>query len=162
MPRRIIAVLLLAGAARAAAPPPKDELVFVAGTARPPAAISSSDLRRIYLGRTTRWPDGRRIVLAVRPAATAAGRIFYDRVAGMSEIDFSRLWLGVLFRGDAETAPRVIRDAADVRRFLARTPDGLAFLLSSELDPRDSARRPLRIDGRDPGTAGYPYLAPVP
>jgi len=157
--RPLLALLLLAGSVRAA---PKDELVFVAGKPRPPAAISSSDLRRIYLGRTTRWPDGRRIVLAVRPAATAAGRIFYDRVAGMSEIDFSRLWLGVLFRGEADSAPRVIERAEDVLKFLDRTPDGLAFLLSSELDPRDPARRPLRIDGRDPGTAGYPYLASVP
>ena len=162
MPKRALALLLVAGAASALGAPPKDALVFVAGRERPSTALSSSDLRRIYLARMTRWPDGRRIVLAVRPPSTAAGRLFYDRVAEMSEIDFSRLWLGALFRGEADSAPRVIARADEVRKFLDRTPDGLAFLLSSELDPRDRAPRPLRIDGRDPGTAGYPYLGATP
>ena len=154
------AVLLLAGiAALADAAPRRDALVFVCGNRAAPA-VSSADLRRIFLGRTTRWPDGRRIVLAVRPASTAAGRAFYGRVAEMSEIDFSRLWLGNLFRGDVESAPRVIGPADEVRRFLAQTPDGLTVLLSSEIDPRDPAIRPVPVDGHLPGSPGYPYPLP--
>jgi hypothetical protein len=115
----------------------------------------------VGLGRVTRWPDGRRIVLAVRPASTAAGRVFFDRVVETPEIDYSRLWLGLLFRGEAESAPRVLADAAAVRRFVARTADALAFLLSSELDPRDPSTRPLTVDGFEPGSPGYAYLLPA-
>jgi hypothetical protein len=155
MKRIALAGILVAGIRASAAAPAKETLVFLAGKGRPPAAVTSADLRRIWLGQTTRWPDGRRIVLAVRPAATPAGSLFYDRIAGMNEIDFSRLWLGILFRGDAESAPRVIGPPEEVRRFLLRGPDGLAFLLSSEIDPRDPAP-PIRIDGKEPGEPGYP------
>lgn len=157
MTARALALLLAAAAAVAEAAPGRDALVFVRGGRAGAPAVSSAELRRIFLGQTTRWPDGRRIVLAVRPASTAAGRVFYARVAEMSEIDFSRLWLGNLFRGDAESEPRVVGPAEEVRRFLARTPDGIAFLLASEIDPRDPAIRPLTIDGREPGASGYPY-----
>ncbi len=157
MRRLALALILLGGVRASAGAPGRENLVFVAGKGRPAPSISSADLRRIWLGRTTRWPDGRRIVLAVRPASTPAGRFFYGKVIDMSEIDFSRLWLGILFRGDAESAPRVIGPADEVRRFLARVPDGLAFLLSSEVD-RDT--KPLRLDGREPGEPGYPYRIP--
>lgn len=157
MPRRLLAILLLGGASRLAAAP-RDALVFVAGSAHRGAALSSTMLRNVGLGRVTRWPDGRRIVLAVRPASAGAGRVFFDRVVETPEIDYSRLWLGLLFRGEADSAPRVLADAADVQRFVARTADGLAFLLSSEIRPRDPALRPLPVDGRAPGAPGYPYM----
>jgi hypothetical protein len=159
MARRTAVLLLVGIAALAGAAPRKDALVFACGNRTAPA-ISSADLRRIFLGRTTRWPDGRRIVLAVRPGSTAAGRAFYARIVEMSEIDFSRLWLGNLFRGDVDSAPRVIGPPDEVRRFLAQTPDGLTVLLASEIDPRDTAIRPVPVDGRLPGAPGYPYPLP--
>jgi len=157
MKRIALAGILLAGIrASSAASPANETLVFLAGRGRPAVEVSSAELRRIWLGQTTRWPDGHRIALAVRPASFPAGRLFYGRVAVMSEIDFSRLWLGILFRGDAESAPRVIGPTEEVRRFLAGGPEGLAFLLSGEVDRRDSEKA-LRIDGKLPGDAGYPY-----
>jgi hypothetical protein len=111
----------------------------------------------MYLGQITRWPDGHRIVLAVRPGTTPAGKAFFDRVVQISEIDFSRLWLGILFRGDAANAPHVAPGADDLKRFLARTPDALGFLLASEWDARDPSFRVWAVDGALPGTTAYPY-----
>jgi hypothetical protein len=162
MRRSLLAGLLLAANPAAAAASGNDALVFVVGARSQPIAISSVELRKVYLGKTTRWADGRRIVLAVRPADTAAGKIFFDRVVEVSDIDFSRHWLGVLFRGEAVAAPRVISSADEVRRFLARTPDALAFLLSSELDAGDVSVRPLLVDGRAPGNPSYPYRVHAP
>jgi hypothetical protein len=111
----------------------------------------------MYLGQITRWRDGHRIVLAVRPATAPAGKAFFNHVVQISEIDFSRLWLGILFRGDAANAPRVVSGADDLKRFLARTPDALGFLLASEWDPRDSSIRAWAVDGALPGTPVYPF-----
>jgi hypothetical protein len=111
----------------------------------------------MYLGQLTRWHDGHRVVLAVRPDRTPAGKNFFDRVVEMPEIDFSRLWLGILFRGDAVNAPRVVFSADDLKRFLARTPDALGFLLASEWGAGDPAMQALAVDGSVFGAPAYPY-----
>lgn len=146
-----------AAADAGAASPAGDALVFVVGASARPAAVSSADLRRMYLGQILRWPDGRRIFLTVRPSATAAGEAFFRRVAQMSEIDFSRLWMGALFRGEADAPPRVIGPIDELKRFLAKNTDALGFLLSSEIDDH-SELRVLRVDGKLPDAAGYPYF----
>jgi len=157
MAKRLLAILLAAAASRVSGAPPSDALVFVVARGRSETGVSSGDLRRIYLGQITRWKDGRRIALAVRPSTTRAGKIFFDRVVEVSEIDFSRRWLGILFRGDAMSAPRVVSGAEDLKRFLERAPDGLGFLLASEGDARDPSIRVLTVDGSAPGAPGYPY-----
>jgi hypothetical protein len=156
MAGRFVAVLLLAAASRAVGAP-RDALVFVSQRGRPETGITSGDLRRMYLGQLTRWRDGHRVVLAVRPDRTLAGKTFFDRVVEMPEIDFSRLWLGILFRGDAVNAPRVVSGADDLKRFLARTPDALGFLLASEWDAADPSMQALAVDGSAPGAPAYPY-----
>ena len=156
MAGRLSAVLLLAAASLAVGAP-RDALVFVAQRGRAETGVASADLRRMYLGQLTRWRDGRRVVLAVRPERTPAGRFFFDRVVEMPEIDFSRLWLGILFRGDAGSAPRVVSATDDLKRFLARTPDALGFLLASEWGAGDPALRALAVDGSAPGAPAYPY-----
>lgn len=156
MSGRFVAVLLLAAASRAVGAPP-DALVFVSPRGRAETGITSGDLRRMYLGQLTRWRDGRRVVLGVRPGRTPAGQAFFDRVVEMPEIDFSRLWLGILFRGDAVNAPRVVSGADDLKRFLARTPDALGFLLASEWGAGDPAMQALAVDGSAPGAPAYPY-----
>jgi len=74
----------------------------------------------------------------------------------MSDIDFSRIWLGIIFRGEAMSSPRVLESADDVRRFLARSPDALSFALESELSP-DASIRSLRVDGVESADASYPF-----
>jgi hypothetical protein len=142
------------GQVRAAEAP----LVFVVSARAQITDVSSAQLRRIYLGRTTRWSTGRRIALAVRPASSAVGHAFFERVVRMSDIDFSQLWLGIVFRGEAATAPRVVDSVEAVIRFLSRNPDGLVVALSSEIDPRSQTERPLTIDGKGPTDPGYPFI----
>jgi len=161
MAGRFVAVLLLAAASRAVGAP-RDALVFVVRRGQPETEVTSADLRRMYLGQLTRWRDGHRVVLAVRPERTPAGRVFFDRVVEMPEIDFSRLWLGILFRGDAVAAPRVVSGADDLKKFLARTPDALGFLLASEWGSGDPEMQALSVDGSAPGAGYYPYRVESP
>jgi ABC-type phosphate transport system substrate-binding protein len=162
---RISARVLLAAAAtiscaatiRFAAGAPTDSLVFAVPVRQSTTKLSSAELRQICLGRITRWKDGRRIALAIRPSATRAGRAFFDRVVQMSDIDFSQNWLGIIFRGEAAASPRVLGSSEEVKRFLLRSPGGLAFLLASELDPEDSSVRLLSLDGARPDDASYAF-----
>lgn len=136
-----------------------DPLVFVVSSRQPTKALSSAELRQTFVGRITRWKDGRRIELAIRPSKTPAGRAFFARVVQMSDIDFSQNWLGIIFRGEAMSSPRVVETRGDVDRFLARFSDGLSFLLASELTPEPTIRA-LQVDGLSPDDSSYPFRIP--
>lgn len=156
-PRTLLAILVSASLPRAAPAAASNALVFVVSAHSRTTALSSSDLRRIYLGQITRWPDHRQILLAVRPSSTVAGQAFFDRVVQMSEIDFSQRWLGIVFRGEAATSPRLLDSGQAVARFLSQNKDGLAYALLRELDSAEAAVRPLTIDGARAGDPAYPF-----
>ena len=154
----IVVATLLMTATPFAALPRRDSLVFITSKDQTTTTLSPSELRNIFLGRTTRWKNGRRIVVIVRPSTTAAGREFLDRVVRMSEIDFSQDWLGVVFRGHAPSAPRVIGSADAVRKMVAENVDAIAFVLSSELGAEDETLiHILAIDGKPPNDETYPF-----
>ena len=154
-----VSALPPAGDRRPAGAVRSDALVFVVSAKRPTKALSSADLRQIFVGRLTRWKEGRRILLATRPATTAAGRAFFENAVKMSDIDFSRLWLGIIFRGEAMSSPRVLESRDDVERFLGQYPDGLSFLVASEAAPGKKIRA-LLVDGLSPDDPAYPFRFP--
>jgi ABC-type phosphate transport system substrate-binding protein len=113
------------------------------------ATISKNELRRLYLGEEDALPGGKTIVLVeeqnVRPA-------FYARVVGMSPDRIKRHWLGKVFSGDRETPPRGFASSLEVVRFVARTPDAIAFVAAAMVD---TSVKVLFIDGRAPGHPEY-------
>ena len=66
--RYIVAFLILGALPQAPARPAAGPvLAIVVSQSQGLSNISLADLRRIYLGQMTRWPDGRRIVPVVLP-----------------------------------------------------------------------------------------------
>jgi ABC-type phosphate transport system substrate-binding protein len=141
-----------------AAAPHRDALLFITSRHQTTTNLSVPELQNIYLGRTTRWKDGHRIVVVVRSPATLAGRTFLQQVVRMFDIDFSQEWLGVVFRGEAAAPPEVIASAESVREVIAADPDAIAFVLQSELTADDARLlRTLTIEGKRSGEESYPF-----
>lgn len=158
--RSIVAaiILLVAAAAGAAEPSPGTSVSFFVsarGAARD-RNLSEGDLRRIFLGEISRWPNGHRIILYVRPFDSAAGRLFLDRLIRMSDIDYAQWWLGAVFRGRAAAAPRVMTSPDAMSKAVAANADAIGFDSSSSLD---SDLAIVMIDGRTPNDPGYPIRA---
>jgi hypothetical protein len=118
--------------------------------------VSAGDLRRIFLGDISRWRNGHRIVLFVRPMDTPEGRFFLDHVVRMSDIDYSQWWLGAVFRGRVANAPRVISNVDEMIRAIAATPDAIGFVSAPPLDPGVSI---LMVDGKAPADPRYTLRA---
>ena len=130
--RRAGAIVLVSAISMAAATTPQT-IVFITSPKRAPLELSSAELRRIFLGQTSRWRDGHRIVLLVRPATTPEGRTFLDRIVQMPEIDYSQWWIGEVFRGEAAAPPRVIETPEKMIRAVAANPDAIGFLSPSDV-----------------------------
>lgn len=140
------------GPAASAAPiirQPAVPLVVVVHRTNPIADIPSADLRRAYLGLTTRL--GSRGPIVLLEFAPERSR-FYRQVLSMSEDRVKRHWIGRVFAGEGGSPPEEFRDVADLLRFLAAHPDAIGFLPADQIG---DAVKPLTIDGRKAGDPGY-------
>jgi ABC-type phosphate transport system substrate-binding protein len=147
--RRILPVIaLLALVVLSAAAPRRQSITFVVSPRSAVRNLSSGDLRRIFLGQTSRWPDRRRIVLRLRPANSPEGRLFLEGVVSMTAIDYSQHWLGAVFRGEAASIPRELDSREALLKTVAADPAAIGFVLTSD-DPVAPAVA-ITIDGKPP------------
>ena len=165
-------VLMTLGAASAMPARERIRLVVIVSSSQTVRDLSSGDLRRIYVGEMTRWPDGHRIVPVMLPTRSRESAVFLKRVVRMSAIDFAQEWIGAVFRGRAPAPPVVVANAGDALRFVASHPESIAVIpdeLSPGVAPSTSggdvsAMRPephigvrvINIDGRSPRASEYP------
>jgi ABC-type phosphate transport system substrate-binding protein len=154
----ILAILVLVAAAAAVAAGPAEpsprSVSFIVSAKNPIRNVSVGDLRRIFLGEISRWENGHRIVLFVRPAEAAEGRLFLDRLVRMSDIDYSQWWLGAVFRGRAAAAPRIISGSDLMVKAVASDADAIGFVATSPAVEGDVVV--LAIDGTSPANPAYP------
>jgi ABC-type phosphate transport system substrate-binding protein len=147
-------LLLLAVGATASDWRSRETVLFIVSSRRDVRDLSSADLRRIFLGQISRWKDGRRIILFLRPADSPEGRPFLDRVVQMSDIDYSQHWIGAVFRGEAARAPRVIGSRELMIKLVGENDDAIGFVWSATVATNSIIV--LTIDGKVPSDPAYP------
>jgi hypothetical protein len=115
----------------------------------PDSSISMPELARLFRGEVALLPGGERVRLVEQSTARDT---FYERVVRMSEDQFRRHWIRVVFAGNAVTPPVGFESAADAVRFVAGHRGALAFVEG----PVDASVKVLLVDGRHPGDPSYP------
>jgi ABC-type phosphate transport system substrate-binding protein len=155
MTLRILTTILILGATRQIPPQPARTpvLAIVVSRSQSLTDISLPDLRRVYLGKITRWSDGERIVPVVLPPRSIEQRLFLKRVLQMADIDYAQQWIGQIFRGRVAGPPFTAAASASARNFVAAHRDAIAFIDTADVD--DSVKV-LTVNGKAPEAAGYP------
>lgn len=147
------------GPSSAAAQPDKspaaaDSLAIVVNQANPVTNLSYEELRKIFLGERSHWPNGRRITLVMiepgRPERAAVLRELYH----MNEGEFSRHFLHGLFTGQVFVSPKTLNSPVGVCKFVFNVPGAIGYVRASDVD--DSVRV-IRIDGRLPEDKDYSF-----
>jgi len=157
--RALIAFLILFAVTARPAEAPHASVSFLVSAKNPIRNVSAGDLRRIFLGEISRWSNGHRIVLLVRPAESAEGRVFLKRLVRMSDIDYSQWWLGAVFRGQAAEAPRIVGGVDAMTRAVSANADAIGFVATSA-PAIESDLVVLTIDRKAPTDPGYPVRMP--
>ncbi len=112
--------------------------------------IPLRDLKRIYLGKLTVFPDGENVVLTgVEPLSEA----FCRDALSMSTKQFRRYWIKTMFAGCRVAPPQLFADMEDVLEFMEEYTGAIAFI-ESEFES-DQVKR-VSIDGLHSGEADYP------
>jgi ABC-type phosphate transport system substrate-binding protein len=153
----ILAVLGLAGLLAAALP---REATFPAGlpaseqAASEPLAIvvnrsntvddlSTPELRRVFLGERSYWPNGRRITVVMREPGEPERKAMLRDVYQMDESALKNHFLHGLFTGEILVSPKILASAVGVRKFVFNVPGAIGYVRLSDVD---ATVKVVRID----------------
>jgi len=121
-----LAFLLICGAVQA-------DVVVVVSAKSPVTALSKNQVADIFLGRTSRFPDGVQAVRIDQDEGTVARDEFYATFAGKSAEQVRAYWARIIFTGRGRP-PRVVSNNIEVRKLVAANPQAIAYLERSAVD----------------------------
>jgi phosphate transport system substrate-binding protein len=136
------------------APYAKTVFIFATSSSNPAVGLSLSEIQEIYSGKKTRWPDGNKVFLVIRPATDAFTGFLKTLSPGMKDaVELAHKRPGI-FMGITD------QDAADQ---LEGTPGSFGVTSYSLVISEKRKIKPLAVDGISPvGKNGvndkYPYF----
>lgn len=114
--------------------------------------LSTAELRRIFLGDRSHWPNGRRITLVMREPGEPERKCMLRDLYQMSESDLKNHFLRGLFTGDILVSPKILASAVGMRKFVFNVPGAIGYVRLSDVD---NTVKVLRIDELLPDDKGY-------
>ena len=99
--------------------------------------LSANQLADIFLGRTSRFPDGTLAVPVDLSDGSPEREQFYNKVTGKTPAQIKAYWSKIIFTGRGQP-PKVVPSVLDLKKFIAANIDAIGYLDSRMLD--DSIR----------------------
>lgn len=109
------------------------EVVAVVSTSNPVAELSAAQISDIFLGKSSRFPDGSAAIPIDQPESSAERGEFYARYVGKSAVEMKMHWSKLIFTGRGQP-PRELQDAHAVKALLAQNPATISYLDRSQVD----------------------------
>ena len=131
---------------------PNQTLAIVVNRSNPTDNLSFTELRKIFLGERSHWPNGHRIAVAMLDYGQPERRVVLRMIYRMDEKGYQDYALREMFRGDVFVAPKTLVSPTILRKFVFNAPGAIGYLRTSDVD--DSVKV-LRIDGLRPEDKGY-------
>ena len=111
------------------------ELVVVVSSRSAVSGLTSSQVARIFLGKTGVYPNGNFAAPLDRAEGSRIREEFYLKVTGKNVSQLRAYWAKIIFSGDGQP-PRILQNSEDVKRELERNPDAIGYIDGSEVDDR--------------------------
>ena len=126
---------------------PHASIIFIVNNENSQSELGIGDLRRILLGEVTRWPDGRKITMAMREQGAPERDAVLRLICRMAEADFTRYQLHAAYRGESQTGLKQLDTPMGVRRFVFNVPGAIGYVRADEVD---QSVKTIRIVGAVP------------
>jgi ABC-type phosphate transport system substrate-binding protein len=134
------------------------DLAIIVNSTNPVEGMSLPELRKIFLGERSHWPNGRRITLVMMEPGQPERKALIREVCQMNENDFSRHFLQGVFTGEVFVSPKTLASPVGVRKFVFNVPGAIGYIRASDLD---STVKAIRVDGRLPSDREYSLRVPL-
>jgi len=130
MKRLLSMVMLLFGLALHAQ---AQEVVAVVSSKSPVTALDSAQVADIFLGKTTRFPDGSPATPIDLNEESALRERFYTQYTGKSPAQVKAHWAKIIFTGRGQP-PRQALSTAEAKKLIAENPNAIGYIDASQVD----------------------------
>ena len=127
-------------------------LAIIVNQSNPVDNCSFEELRKIFLGERSHWPNGRRITLVMLDPALPERKLVLREIYGMTEKDFNNHFIQGVFTGAVAVSPKTFSTVSEVRKFVFNVPGAIGYVRASDVD---ASVKILRVDGRLPDDRDY-------
>jgi len=127
-------------------------VAIIVNQSNPVENYSFDELRKIFLGERSHWPNGRRITLVMLDSSQPERKAVLRDIYGMSEKDFNNHFIQGVFTGAVFVSPKTLGSCAEVRKFVFNVPGAIGYVRGSDVDPTVKV---LRVDGHLPEDNDY-------
>lgn len=127
--RGLAMLLALAGNIAAA------EVVTVVSPQNPVTTLSRGEVSNIFLGKTSRFPNGQPAVPIDQPEDSQPRIEFYRDVGNRQPAEIKAYWSRMIFTGRGQP-PMVVEGDEQVKKALAERPGGIGYIDRAAVDGR--------------------------
>lgn len=131
-------ILLALGAAALSASLAVDargqDVVAVVSSRSPITALDAAQVADIFLGKTSRFPDGTQAVPVDLAEESPLREKFYAQFTGKSPAQVKAHWAKIIFTGRGQP-PRQVAGSAEAKKFVAENPNAIAYIDERLVDP---------------------------
>jgi len=128
--KRFLAGLALAGVSWSAV---AQDVVPVVGAKSPIASLDAAQVADIFLGKTSRFPDGSIALPVDQQEESPLRERFYAQFAGKSPAQVKAYWSKIIFTGRGQP-PRQAADSIEVKRIVTNNPHAIGYIDASQVD----------------------------
>ena len=134
----VFLVVVLVGPATLVAPSlsaqAHDPLVVIVNKANPEATVGKPEAKKLVLGSSATWADGKKVVVVLRAQGTPDRAAVLQSICGMTEAEFTRYEMQAMFTGRVAVKTQDEPSAAAIKAFVKANPGALGFVHESEVD----------------------------
>jgi ABC-type phosphate transport system substrate-binding protein len=111
-----------------------DPLVMIVNKANAEVAIGKPEAKKLILGTTGAWADGKKVVVVLRPQGSPDRVALMQNICGMTEAEFTRYEMQAMFTGRAPVKTQDEPSSTAVKAFVKANPGAVGFIHESEVD----------------------------
>lgn len=109
------------------------DVVAVVSVKNPVTTLSKNQVADIFLGKTTRFPDGRQALPIDQSEGAVARYEFYTEFTGKSAAQLKAHWSKIIFTGRGQP-PRSVANSSETKKLLAQNPNAIGYIEPAMVD----------------------------
>lgn len=109
------------------------EVAVIVSASNANAALDQDTISRVFLGKTSNFPDGSQAIPVDQNEGSASREAFNDKVLGKSSSQLKAYWSRLIFTGKG-TPPKESGSDAEVKDLVAKNPNLIGYVDASVVD----------------------------